>query len=214
MLGSEPPHPRQNRVLPTGAIVAHPARGFLMGNRGCLHDAAGRLGRARWRHRHWIACLTAFKNRKRPLMTAGRYTELFFLDEAVALAAGHRPCAECRRAAYRAFRAAWEAAGLPGRSAGEIDRVLHASRVGRDRAQVTHRAEIADLPDGTYVAGPDAPHLVLGPHLVPYAPGGYGIPHPRPTSGRVTVLTPVPTVAVLRSGYRPLFHATVRPVPA
>jgi hypothetical protein len=200
--------------LPTSAIAAHPARGLLMGNRGCLHDAEGRLGQARWRHRHWIVCLTVFKDRKRPLVSAGRYTELFFLDEAVALAAGHRPCAECRRAAYRAFREAWAAASLPGRSANEIDQVLHASRVGPYRTQVTHSAEIADLPDGTYVAGPDTPQLVLGPHLVPFAPGGYGRPCPRPKSGRATVLTPIATVAVLRSGYCPLFHPTVRPAPA
>ena len=103
--------PRQNRVLPTGEIIAHPARGRFMGNRGILHDASGHLGRSRWKLMGWVTCVLDFKGRQRTVMSPGTYTELFFHDEAVALAAGHRPCAECRRADYRAYRAA---AGLPG----------------------------------------------------------------------------------------------------
>jgi hypothetical protein len=139
-------------------------------------------------------------------MAPNRYTELFFLDEAVALAAGHRPCAECRRAAYEAFRAAWTEAGLPGRLAGEIDRELHAARVTRGRAQVTHAADMGTLPDGSFVLLDGVPVLVLGPTLRPFAPGGYRPPRPRPASGPLTVLTPAPLVAVLRAGYRPVLH--------
>ncbi|MDB5560081.1 MAG: hypothetical protein JWQ36_3015, partial [Enterovirga sp.] len=116
--------PRQNRVLPTGEIVALPFRGAFMGNRGILHDEAGRLGRARWRHPHWIICRLAFKGRRRAIMAPRRYTELFFPDEAVALAAGHRPCAECRRDAFGAYRSALaRAEGGPAHSAASLDRL-------------------------------------------------------------------------------------------
>ena len=198
--------PRPNRVTPEGTILADPARGLFMGNRGCLHDAAGRLGPARWRHPHWIICLTAFKGRRRPLMAPGRYTELFFLDEAVALAAGHRPCAECRRAAYLAFRAAFAGQPLP---APEIDRILHATRIGRDGRQMTHVAPLDTLPAGSFIRlpGDAAPFLVTDTALHPWSMAGYGAPRPRGT-GPVTVLTPAPSVAALRHGYRPVLHPT------
>src|SRR5262249_11244908 len=122
--------PRQNRVTPWGEIVATPERGTLMGNRGVLHDGEGRIVRP-WRQKRWIACLLQFKGRKRAVMSPGRYTELFFLDEATALAAGHRPCAECLRDRFTAFRDAW----IRGRAAGkvtapEIDSRLHTERLG------------------------------------------------------------------------------------
>lgn len=198
--------PRQNRVTPEGEIIADPARGLVMGNRGCLHDAAGRLGTARWRHPHWIICALSFKGRWRPIMAPNRWTELFFLDEATALAAGHRPCAECRRAAYNAFRAAFAPAPLP---APEIDRRLHTARVTRTRHQITHRADLATLPDGSFVKLPGAPEplLVLTDRLLPWRPDGYGLAQPR-LGGTVTVLTPAPTVAALRNGYRPILHPT------
>lgn len=199
--------PRRNRVTPEGELVADPARGLLMGNRGILHDAEGRLGVARWRHKHWICCVTAFKGRRRPLMAPGAWTELFFLDEAVALAAGHRPCAECRRADFLDFRAAWAAAGLPGRRAGEIDAALHPARVTRARVQVTHRAEAAGLPDGSFIGWQGAAHLVRGGAVRRYSPAGYGPPLPRPV-GLVTVLTPAPVVDVLAAGYRAALHPT------
>lgn len=202
--------PLQNRVLPTGEIVADPARGDFMGNRGILHDEHRRLGPARWRHRNWIVCATAFRGRRRTPMTPGSYTELFFLDEAVALAAGHRPCAECRREAWLAYRAAWVAAGLPGRRAAEIDRRLHAARVGRDRRQTVHAADAAALPAGVFVMIGGTPSLLAAGAAHPFAPGGYGPAVPRP-SGTVTVLTPAPTVAVLRAGYRPALHRSVTP---
>lgn len=195
--------PRQNRVQPDGQIIAHPARGLFMGNRGCLHDAAGRLGRARWRHPHWITCLTAFRGRKRPLMQPGLYTELFFLDEAVAAAAGHRPCAECRRAEYAAFRKLWSALHGPA-DAGGIDRALHAARIEGGR-QRHHQAPAAGLPEGAFVLWQDAPHLVTPRGLHPHAPTGYGPPLPRP-GGTLTVLTPAPLVAMMAAGWCVVLH--------
>ncbi len=194
--------PRQNRVLPTGEIVALRDRGLFTGNRGCLHDDEGRLGRARWRHPHWITCALEWKGIRRELMAPGRWTELFFLDEAVALAAGHRPCAYCRREAYNGWVAAWQAAGLPGRWAKEMDAELHVARVGEGGAQ---RHFIDDNPPlGAFVLM-DRPHLVVPGGLRAFAPSGYGPLIPRP-AGSLTVMTPAPTVAVLRAGYAPILH--------
>ncbi|WP_298491882.1 hypothetical protein [uncultured Maritimibacter sp.] len=194
---------RQNRVLPTGEIVALPFRGGLMGNRGILHDDEGRLGPARWRHKAWVCCVTAFKERRRWVMAPGRYTELFFTDEAVALAAGHRPCGECRRAALASFRSAWQA--VHGTDAlADIDRTLHGARVtSRTRAQVRYPAAADILPAGTFVLIDDIPHVFRNSDALPYAAGVYGAARPRPT-GSVTVLTPAPTVATLAAGYRPV----------
>ncbi len=205
--------PLQNRVTPMGDIIADAARGTLMGNRGILHNASGRLGAARWRHRSWICCRLSFKNRRRRVMAPGRYTELFFLDEATALAAGHRPCCECRRDEFRAFQAAWRrAAGTPDASAGAIDRVLHEARVDpRTRRQIRFEVPLGDLPDGVFVllpAGPSRPFLVLGDDLLPWQPAGYGAPRPRPSGTGCVVLTPRPTLAVLRAGYAPSLHST------
>ena len=199
------PHP--NRVTPEGQILADPARGMFMGNRGCLHDDAGRLGPTRWRHPHWVTCVLAFKGRRRPIMAPHRYTELFFLDEAVALAAGHRPCAECRRADYLRFRAAVAPTPL---AAPAIDLALHAARVTRGRAQITFAAPLDDLPAGTFLRlpGVTAPLLLVEDRLMPYAPAGYGAALPRPLRAIVTVLTPRPTVTALRNGYRPVLHPT------
>jgi hypothetical protein len=204
--------PLQNRVTPFGEIVAHPARGTVMGNRGILHDAGQRLGRSRWRHPHWIACRLEFKGRRRHLMAPRAYTELFFLDEATALAAGHRPCAECRRAAFDAFRSAWHDAfeETKGTRAPDIDRALHRARVeSRSRRQITFAAELDRLPDGAFVILPGEPAtawLVLDDRLFPYAPEGYGPARVRPSGCEAHVLTPEPTVAVLAAGYRPELH--------
>ncbi|MEZ5779589.1 MAG: hypothetical protein R3E44_14635 [Paracoccaceae bacterium] len=198
---------RQNRVTPEGAIIADPARGMFMGGRGILHDEAGRIV-APFRHRNWVCCLTAFKGRRRPIMAPRRYTELFFLDEATALAAGHRPCAECRRADYNAFRASWaKATGLPPPSARDMDRALHAARVApRSRVKRTYEADVATLPDGAFVRLAGGPALVRETGFWPSSPSGYGPALPRPASGPVTVLTPEPTVEVLRMGYAPRLH--------
>ena len=194
---------RQNRVWPTGEVVAHPARGLFMGNRGCLHDAEGRLGAARWRHRAWITCALSFKGRRRDLMAPGRYTELFFLDEAVAAAAGHRPCAECRRPAWAAFTAAWATCFGPMR-APEIDRALHAARV-KDRVQRRHLAGGTALPDGAMVLIDGAAHLIWQGKALRWQPEGYGKATPIPR-GPVTVLTPEPIIATLRAGWQPVLH--------
>jgi hypothetical protein len=147
---------KQNRVTPFGAIIAMPARGTLMGNRGVLHDDAGRI-RPPWQVKRWIACRLDFKDRKRSIMAPGRYTELSFLDEATAFAAGHRPCAECRRERFNAFRVAWRSAhqgtsDSPLPTADEIDRHLHADRLAPDRSNQTLVMALDELPDGVFVA--------------------------------------------------------------
>lgn len=204
---------RQNRVSPTGEIVALDERGTLTGNRGCLHDAQGRLGAARWRHAHWISCELSYKGWRRPIMAPNRWTELFFLDEAVALAAGHRPCALCRRADWLAFRSAWDSAFGTRPAAPEIDRILHAARVdSRSRAHRRHEAAAEGLPGGTFILRDGTPALVTSSGLRPWRPGGYGPPLPRP-AGPFTVLTPRPLVAVLAAGYRPRLHPSAREQP-
>lgn len=200
----------QNRVLPTGEIVAEPFRGTLMGNRGCLHDAARRLGRARWRHRNWITCRLSFKGRRRTLMVPGRYTELFFLDEATALAVGHRPCAECRREDYLRFRAAWENAFGDRPSAAELDRTLHADRLDgvTGGGQRRHEVSARDLPDGAMALIEGRPMLVWAGALRPWHRDGYRAALALPR-GAITVLTPAATLAVLRAGYSPIPHPSL-----
>src|SRR5215207_1786318 len=142
--------PKRNRVTPLGALVADPARGLVYGNRGCLHDDAGRIRRD-WNGRRWIACRLRFRGRRRrPLLQPGRYTELFFLDEVTAFAAGHRPCAECRREDYVRFGELWRELH-PGRAGADaIDAQLHGERVaGRER--LLRRSALDELPDGAFV---------------------------------------------------------------
>lgn len=147
--------PLQNRVTPFGEIVAIPERGTLMGIRGILHDAQGRI-RRRWAGRAWLSCLLEFRGRRAQIMAPGHYTHLFFLDEPTAFAAGHRPCAFCRRADYVAFRDTWARAnahfGLGARPlATQIDRVLHAERLAVGGGKRVHAVELAGLPDGVMV---------------------------------------------------------------
>ncbi|WP_204114066.1 hypothetical protein [Shimia biformata] len=190
--------PRQNRVLPTGEITAQDWRGAFMGNRGNLHDGRG-LTHRRWRHRAWVCCVLDFKNRRRPIMAPGAYTELFFHDEAVALAAGHRPCGECRREDFNAFL---HAAGHHGRVTGFDDR-LHAARaVPRTFGQRRDDAQVTTLPDGTFILTDTGPALLWQDAMRPYLGAGYGPARPKPT-GRVTVLTPEPTRVALANGYCP-----------
>ncbi|MBR9844139.1 MAG: hypothetical protein GYB25_13340 [Rhodobacteraceae bacterium] len=191
--------PLQNRVQPTGDILAHPARGRFMGNRGILHDPDQRLTHRRWRHKAWVCCLLAFKSRRRPLMASGAYTELFFHDEAVALAAGHRPCGECRRADFNAFLDAADHAG----PVADFDTRLHAARaIPRRFAQRRHLADAATLPEGCFILCDTGPALLWHGALYPFAPSGYGPAQTRPM-GAVTVLTPAPTLTALRAGYTP-----------
>jgi len=202
----------QNRVTPFGEIIAHPARGMYLGNRGCLCDEAGKLARRRWRLKAWITCRLSYKDWWRPVMQPGVWTELFFLDEATALAAGHRPCALCRREAYNAYREAWARAqslAAPLKAV-EMDKVLHRERTRRDRSKVTYRARLDALPMGTMVIMPGAEEtaaLVHDGRLLRWSPGGYGPARPL-TGGTVNVLTPRASVAVLAAGYKPVLHAS------
>ena len=207
--------PRQNRVTPFGDLIATPERGTFMGNRGVLHDAEGRIRRA-WQLKRWIVCVLEFRGRKRQVMTPGRYTELFFLDEATALAAGHRPCAECRHARFLAFCNAWRSAhpgaGTSARpTATVIDDRLHAERLAPDRSKRSFVAALDELPDGVFVAvaawGEQA-YLVWGDHLLAWSPGGYGERRRRPKGEEVKVLTPPSTVETIRAGYVPEIHAS------
>ena len=207
--------PLQNRVTPEGEIVADPARGLFMGNRGILHDGRKRLGVSRWKHKCWIICRISFRGRYRPVMTPNRYTELFFLDEAVAIAAGHRPCFECRRRDYHAWQAAWRA-GNGGDSpprAPAMDAILHGQRVERrTRRQRVWRSPIDTLPDGTFVLHENAPCLLHGSWLWPWSHTKYGRALAIPAAATVTVLTPPAAVGTLRGGYLPALHDSVRNV--
>lgn len=179
---------------------------MLTGNRGVLgFDASGRLGTSRWKHPHWISCtLEHPKGRHQGPQPEGRWTPLFFLDEAVALAAGHRPCGYCRPAAYAAFKSAWAKVHGPALHR-EIDRCLHQSRVGRDRVQITHRADANSLPKGSFISLEGIPYLVRGADCTPYSPTGYCAARGLPERV-VTVLTPLPMVAVLQAGITPILH--------
>jgi hypothetical protein len=204
--------PLQNRVTPFGKIVFSESRGTLMGNRGCLHDRHRTLGRRRWTTRSWVACALAFRGRERkPLMKPGRYTELFFLDEATALAAGHRPCATCRRADYHRFGEAWAVArGRPGErpSPTELDAAIHAARVDRRRDKVTFNMPLEALPDGTMIALGTAAFLKWNSMLRPWSFDGYGATVPASIGTAVSVLTPRPIVEAIRCGYQPTLHWT------
>ncbi|MEL7490362.1 MAG: hypothetical protein AAGJ73_06560 [Pseudomonadota bacterium] len=196
--------PLQNRVTPFGEIVAHKHRGRFMGNRGGrLHDSETKtLLNRRWASKQWITCKTSFKGRRRTVMGAG-YTELFFLDEATALAAGHRPCFECRRDAANAFADAWATAKELGArpKAAEIDAVLHQERLDA-RTKRTWPID-ATPPAGAVIAVGDTAYLlVTGAGYKKWRPDGYGpeIKSPRPAHARL--LTPPSTVAALRAGYQ------------
>ncbi|MCA9917646.1 MAG: hypothetical protein KC445_06810 [Anaerolineales bacterium] len=211
--------PRQNRVTPTGQIIATEARGLFMGNRGILHNAQGEITQP-YATKLWIICQLSFKGRRRQLMQPGRYTELFFLDEATALAAGHRPCFECRREAALAFRQAWVAGNpqLPlGESARteEIDAVLHAERLTeayykKDKQKKTVTAVLHTLPSGTFILWQERPYLLWEDALFPWNPHGYGEPIHHAGSDTVPVLTPPSTVAALAHGYVPEVHPSLK----
>lgn len=199
--------PRCNRVAPDGSLLDVAYRGTFMGNRGRLHDAGGRIRRP-WQVRRWLICELNFRDRRRVVMAPNRYTELFFLDEATALAAGHRPCFECRRARFLAFQAAIATAlGAASPGARTIDDRLHQERLDATGAKRTYTADLNELPDGVFVVHEDRPHLVLGGSLLAWSFGGYTARAPRPV-GRVAVLTPPAAVAAIASGYRPVVHAS------
>jgi hypothetical protein len=192
-----------------------------MGNRGILHDADGHITRP-WVLKRWIVCVLEFGGRKRTVMKPNSYTELFFLDEATALAAGHRPCAECRHSRFLEFGNAWNAAdssvfGSRRATADEIDNRLHAERVNTDRSKRTHPAPLEDLPDGTVVSFSADDHsawLVFKDAVFKWSPSGYVERQPRPRDLDVLLLTPPSTVAAIRAGYLPEIHASLNLVGA
>ncbi len=200
----------RNRVTPFSELVTEEARGLVYGNRGCLHDRDGRV-RRRFNGKRWIACRLEFRGWKRTrLVQPGRFTELFFLDEATAFAAGHRPCALCRHEDYERFVSRWhELHPEDGRGADALDARLHAERVhGESRGQRRHEMRFETLPDGAFVVDDGAAFLVLGEQLLRWTPAGYPDARPRP-GGTAVVLTPPSLVAVLVTGWDgavPLLH--------
>ncbi len=208
--------PFQNRVSPFGRFEAVSERGMFMGNRGKLHDDEGVLGASRWKGARWITCLLSFRDRgreKKPMMRKGRYTELFFCDEATAFAAGHRPCAECRNPDWKRFLAHWgKAHDLPHGQyprATEVDRDLHQARLGPGGRQRRHAARLGSLPDGAFVTFPDAAEiawLVWKGRVHRWSHGGYVECRAISPDEPVDVLTPKPILAVFRAGYRPEVH--------
>ena len=199
--------PLQNRVTPLGDVIATPERGLVYANRGCLHDAMGQVRENRYPTRRWIACRLEFNGRRRaPLMSPGKFTELFFLDEATALAAGHRPCGECRYADYEHLKAVWAELHPGRRDADAIDEQLDRER--RDpwtKERRFHEADFDALPDGAFVLHSGEPHLVLGRELLRWSPAGYTAGTRRPVRGTTaTVITPPSLVALLATDRTPL----------
>lgn len=197
--------PLQNRVTPLGELIADPARGLVYGNRGCLHDGNGSI-RRRFDGKRWIACRLEFRGwLRRPLLQPGRFTELFFLDEATALAAGHRPCALCRREDYARLVEFWRELHPDQVGADAMDAQLHAERVAPGtRAHRLHAAPLDELADGAFVLEDGAPWLVLGAELVRWTPAGYAARKPRAPGRQAMLITPPSLVALLAAGRQPL----------
>jgi hypothetical protein len=192
-----------NRVTPFGEIVAIPQRGMFMGNRGCIHRDRAIV--RPWQTRRWITCALEFKDWVAPKWQPGRWTPLFFYDEAVALAAGHRPCALCRRADYNRWLDSWEWAFGERPGADAMDATLHEERLDGTSKRL-HPMPWRKLPDGAFVTLGDRAALVLADSVVPWSHDGYGRKQPRPGSGNAEVLTPPSSIAVMRHGYRPVIH--------
>ncbi len=196
-----------NRVDPQGNIIKTSARGHWMGNRGQLHDRGKTILRP-FKLKAWITCLLQFKNRHREVMAPNLYTELFFMDEATAFSAGHRPCFECRRADYDRFKTLW----LKGNpeygfdlktSIQKIDDIIHEERIDKQRNKVTYEDNLSSLPDGAFVLWEDKPHLLANGRLFPWTPEGYEDSIPLPGVDKITVLTPKSVVNAFRAGYVP-----------
>jgi hypothetical protein len=207
--------PLQNRVTPFGEVIAVPHRGMLMGNRGIIHNPATRtLLRRRWATKAWIACRCDYKAARRAVMATRSWTELFFLDEATALAAGHRPCFLCRRNSAQAFRSAWVTGnGGPSPTAQQIDAILHQERLQRGAKRIHPLSHpVAELPDGAMVAIRDQAMMLIGGQALLWSPEGYRLMDiPADADG---LLTPPATVAALRAGYRPFLHPSAVVAPS
>jgi hypothetical protein len=203
--------PLQNRVTPTGDIIATPHRGMFTGNRGIVHDPATKTLTRRWASQAWLTCVCEFRGRRRDVMGTRSWTELFFLDEATAFAAGHRPCFYCRRSDANRFRAAWEEGnGVANMLAHEIDAVLHRERLdGRAKRLHPLPMPMAKLPDGAMLQqGTESFAIVQGRALV-WSPAGYRAARNAPEDA--LLLTPPSTLRALWAGYRPVLHPSAIP---
>ena len=198
--------PLQNRVLPTGEIVAIPERGIFVGNRGIIHNPVTKtLLKKRWSTDAWLTCVLEFRGRRRKVMERQSWTELFFLDEATAFAAGHRPCFYCRRQDANRFRAAWEKGNRTGEVlAPEMDAVLHRERLASARKLHPLPKPIEWLPDGTMVQAGDESFLVVGGRPLLWTPSGYHAVKREITDAKL--LTAPSIVRALAAGYRPALH--------
>lgn len=203
----------QNRVDPSGQLRSVHSRGTLMGNRGILHNDRQQVVR-KWARKPWVTCLLAFGDVKRIPFSPGNYSELFFLDEVTALAAGHRPCMACQRAKHIEFKSTWLRANRPGVRASsvpisDIDSALHSERVTRAGEKITFDAPIAELPDGTIFEHNGAAYLVWAGSFFQWSFDGYSSTEPLPAPTMVRVLTPRSVVRMLADGYRPNVHLSV-----
>jgi hypothetical protein len=198
--------PLQNRVTPSGDIIATPHRGMFTGNRGIIHDPATRTLTRRWASKAWLACVCEFRGRRREVMGGRSWTELFFLDEATALAAGHRPCFYCRRDDAVRFRAAWEKGnGVEDVLAPEVDAVLHGERLDRGKKRLhPPPAPVVELPDGAMVQAGGESFLIAQGRALAWSPAGYR--EPQNALGDGMLLTPPSTLRALSAGYRPVLH--------
>jgi hypothetical protein len=198
--------PLQNRVTPSGDIIATPHRGMFTGNRGIIHDPATRTLTRRWASKAWLTCVCEFRGRRREVMGGRSWTELFFLDEATALAAGHRPCFFCRRDDANRFRAAWEKGnGVEDMLAREIDAVLHGERLAGGKKRLHPLpAPLEELPDGAMVQAGAESSLIVQGRVLTWSPAGYR--EPQNAVHDAMLLTPPSTLRALSAGYRPVLH--------
>lgn len=197
--------PRQNRLRPDGMLVATPERGMFWGNRGCLlndHAAVVRYSRGK----NWLVRVLEYKGIRRTQWSPRRLIELYLLDEATALGAGHRPCGECRVLAYRAFKSAWRLAHHNADGATDIDARLQTDRLVSPGVKRTYFASPAELPDGTIFEIGESFWLVLGDELLEWTFAGYRERRARPRDGEIRVMTPAATVRTLAAGFRPVLH--------
>jgi hypothetical protein len=206
--------PLQNRVTPTGDIIATPHRGLFTGNRGIIHDPATKTLIRRWASPAWLTCVCEFRGKRREVMGGRSWTELFFLDEATAFAAGHRPCFFCRRDDATKFRAAWEEGnGVKNVLAREIDAVLHAERLDRGKKRLhALPVPLQQLPDGAMVQAAGESFLIVQSTALLWSPGGYR--KPVSATENALLLTPPSTLRALSRGYRPVLHPSAPSVPS
>jgi hypothetical protein len=211
--------PLQNRVTPLGEIIATPHRGTFTGNRGIIHDPATRtLLKRRWTGRAWLTCVCEFRGRRRVVMGGRSWTELFFLDEATAFAAGHRPCFFCRRDDANRFRAAWEAGNRVSKlRADDIDVVLHRERLeGRRKRLHPLPVPLLQLPDGAMVQAGEQSLMIAKQKALAWSPAGYREPEwasepaLKAANERAMLLTPPSTLRAFAAGYEPVLHQSVK----